>query len=336
MEVPVPSKATQRESQPILESIKSDVKIATLEAEIKHLKILLIGATTPSTVTKTSTPDTSSATNDRMSKLEKNMETMSQQFTSWMTEMRKTDNIGESKNSPASLAHKHFQAIAPPQGNQKNDRPAETSPTRHQSKRTDTCTTPQRLDPMNIETTQPSDQTNTGNDDMHIELFPANARTSASTTRLLLTQPPLPSTPPRLHDAAKLPPLPTHPPSPTNMAFLLAELDKAEHSYPEGYDTDNPMYVYQDNGGGCLFCVGLAQPTDFSPDGTIRGPQPTEDQSKTLSHLFYGPPPRITDPSIDPIPRSHSPADTIATLDETEATSTTSSPKGHPSPTPQE
>jgi uncharacterized protein with GYD domain len=123
MEVLVPSKATQRESQAILDSIQSDIKIANLKAEIKHLKILLIGATTPSTVTESSTPKISS-TNDRMSTIEKNMEKMTTQFTTWMTKMRRNDTVAESQNPTDHIAHHHepIQAMEiSQQGSQKKD-----------------------------------------------------------------------------------------------------------------------------------------------------------------------------------------------------------------------
>jgi hypothetical protein len=321
MEVLVPSKATPRESQQILASIQDAVKIANLEAEIISLKTLLIGATTPSTVTETSTPDISS-TNERMSMLETNMETMTKQFTTWMQEMRKNDHGYGSQNHIDRPAHQAPEISQ--QGNQKNVRPAETTPTSHQSKRTDTRTTPDRQDLMHTES-----------DEMQIELFPETNNTEATTLPPLMTQPSFhPTTPPRDHEAIR-PTTPATPDSP-NMAAMLAAYDLAHPVYPEGYDTDDPMYVYKDNGNGGLFCVGLAQPTDFNSDGTIRGPQPTADQSESITRIFYSSPPRTTDPSSTPIPRTPSPVDTLATQDETEATSNTSSPQGRSSPTPQE
>jgi hypothetical protein len=64
-EVLIPSKATQQESQAILASVQSDVKIANLEAEVKSLRLVLLGATTPLTVTEVLVPK-SSATEEQM------------------------------------------------------------------------------------------------------------------------------------------------------------------------------------------------------------------------------------------------------------------------------
>jgi hypothetical protein len=115
---------------------------------------------------------------------------------------------------------------------------------------------------------------------------------------------------------------------------LLAALARASPQYPEGYDTDSPMYVYRDNGNGSLFCIGLAQPSDFDENGTIRGPQPTEDQSERLRLLLS--PPDLTNPSNAPSPRSLSPELTLATQYETVDLSLPSSPLGAPSPEPLE
>jgi hypothetical protein len=119
------------------------------------------------------------------------------------------------------------------------------------------------------------------------------------------------------------------------MTSLLAALARASPQYPEGYDTNSPMYVYRDNGNGSLFCIGLAQPSDFDENGTIRGPQIPEDQSKRLRLLLS--PPNLTDPSNAPSPRSLSPELTLAiTQDETVDSSLLSSLLGAPSPEPLE
>ena len=115
------------------------------------------------------------------------------------------------------------------------------------------------------------------------------------------------------------------------MASMLEALAQASPTYPEGYDSDEPMYVYRDNGNGTLFCVGLAQPNDFHPDGTIKGPQPTEDQSETIRTLFHGPDP--DEPSHSQTP---SPVNTLATQDLSDDSSNNSHPEGHLSPTPEE
>ena len=125
------------------------------------------------------------------------------------------------------------------------------------------------------------------------------------------------------------------------MATLLAA--SASPTYTEGYDSDEAEYVYDENDDGTLFCIGIAQPHDFLPDGSIRGPQPSLRDNdiamaniRSAFHPSQESPTRMNDPSSDPIPRSPSPGNTVDTQDETAANSITSSPQGQPSPTPEE
>ncbi len=148
-------------------------------------------------------------------------------------------------------------------------------------------------------------------------------------------------TPPRNSDAKRTR-SPTHSETSSSfhsMASLLAR--STSPTYPHNYDPENnPKYVYRDNGDGSLFCIGLAQPTDFYPDGSLRGPQPSELENENammqLEQALNNSPLRPFDPSSEPIPRSPSPVETLATQDETEASSITSTLKGQPSPTPEE
>jgi hypothetical protein len=103
----------------------------------------------------------------------------------------------------------------------------------------------------------------------------------------------------------------------TDMATLLAAL--ASPTFPNGYDSDDPQYVYKDNGDGTLFCVGLAAPSDFQPDGTIQGPQPTQTQNemarKHLQRTFHNP--ILDSPVLATALRPSLPEHTLATQDET-------------------
>jgi hypothetical protein len=280
--------------KPAISLTQDDVTIAQLQAEVKSLRTQLLGAHTPSTVTESSALDNVDTT-DRMAKIESNMALLTSQFTMWMTEVRQNmapppePDQGTKQHSP----------VQSPSTQDRNDPPS------HDSKRTDTRKTPERLDRMEV------------------ELFSGDG--SPLKEDSVMTQPREDSKRPRS-------PSPVH--SPTSMTSLLASLARASPQYPEGYDTDSPMYVYRDNGNGSLFCIGLAQPSDFDENGTIRGPQPTEDQSERLRLLLS--PPDLTDPSNAPSPRSLSPELTLATQEETVDLSPPSSPLGAPSPEPLE
>jgi hypothetical protein len=223
-----------------------------------------MGTQTPSTVTETSGPESSEAA-DRMATIESNMAQMHTQFNTWMIEMREHMTPAQSPDQTTESYPTHK--------NPKNDRPLDSTPTSHQSKRPNTRTTPRRLDPMIIENQL----------DLHdtpgIKLFPGNE----PSTQLpgISTQPELPATPPRDPGGKMSPHIQTPVLSPfRNMSQLLARHNSP--SYPLGYDTDHPIYVYRDNGTGGLYCVGLAQTGDFNSDGAIKGPQPTEDQSAEI------------------------------------------------------
>jgi hypothetical protein len=168
-----------------------------------------------------------------------------------------------------------------------------------------------------------------------VELFSKTNHDSFLIPSQLLTQPTLPSTPPSDNNN-KQPLSPSTPDSP-NMASMLNALAQALATYPEGYDSDKLMYVHRENRNRKLFCVGLAQPDNFHPNGTIKGPQPTENQSKTIRNIFHGP---NTDDPIDRIPSPvhtspvhMSPVHMLATEDESNDSSTNSYPEGQPSPT---
>ena len=47
---------------------------------------------------------------------------------------------------------------------------------------------------------------------------------------------------------------------------------------PRGFSTSRPEYLYQDNGDGSLYQVGMAGPQDYDSDGHIQGPQPSPNQ----------------------------------------------------------
>jgi hypothetical protein len=282
--------------------LQANATIASLQAEIKSLRTLLLGATTPSTVTESSAPEQTTANDARMATIEHNMENMTKQFTMWMTELRQNEH-GHGPPTNDSRANS-----SPPHDNdtimddkQQNKSPSDNAPTSHRSKRTDTRDTPERNAHME-----------------GVELFSETKPSPTSTPDPLLTQPSSQNTPRSDNDGKRsLSPSPIH--SPTSMTSLLAALAKASPTYPEGYDTDSPMYVYTDNGDGGLYCVGLAQPGDFHPDGTIRGPQPTDDKSEMIRQLLA--PPLLNDPSNAPSPRSLSPDHTLITQAETEASS---------------
>jgi hypothetical protein len=303
-EVRIPSKPPA--NKPSNASIQASEKIASLEAEIKNLRTLLKGAQTPSTVTETSAPDRSAhdAHDDRMTNIENNMALMTTQFSTWMAEMRQNE---QSYGSTPHTAVGPFQIMQEPapSPSSKNDRPLESTPTR-ESKRTDTRTTPDRRDPSSSA--------------MQVELFP-----NESTSGLISQPPQIQTATGDLDDVMSPPSSPSG--SPDMMAMLRAA---SSPEYPASYDTDDPMYSYQYNSDGTLFCIGLAQPADFHSDGTIRGPQPTADHSERIRRIFHPSPPRLG-PSDGLLNRPPSPEHTLATQDETVMSSATSSPQGQPS-----
>jgi hypothetical protein len=297
IEVLVP-KATRNE-------IQANATIASLQAEVKSLRSLLLGATTPSTVTETSAPDPHTH-DDRMATIETNMENMTKQFTTWMTDLR--NDFGHGSQHPLE----RLQIQQPPHDNDITMHDKDEIPVvSHRSKRTDTRGTPERTAHME-----------------GVELFGENGPSPHPSLDPLSTQPTPMDTPPRDNDG-KRNLSPSSEQSTTSMQTMLAALAQASPTYPNGYDTDSPMYTYTANDDGTLLCVGLAQPSDFHPDGTIRGPQPTEDQSERLRQLLSPPSPH--DPSNAPSPRSLSPDHTQVTQDETVASSI-ASPQGSPPP----
>ena len=90
-EIIVPVRGSPREQETkeyhsVIAGLQADVTIANLQAQVKSLQHQLLGAQTPSTVTESSAPESSGAS-DRMAKLESNMAIMTSQFTEWMLEM---------------------------------------------------------------------------------------------------------------------------------------------------------------------------------------------------------------------------------------------------------
>jgi hypothetical protein len=85
----VPATATPdtQEYHTVIAGLQADLTIANLQAEIKSLRAQLTDAQTPSTVTAYSGPETSTEAS-RISSIETNMALMTQQFTTWMTEVR--------------------------------------------------------------------------------------------------------------------------------------------------------------------------------------------------------------------------------------------------------
>jgi hypothetical protein len=293
LEVLVPGKLTPKENQAILASIRAEEKIANLEAEIQSLKTLLIGATTPSTVTENSTPDIIS-TNDRMSTLETSMETMSKQFSTWMSEMRNNDYGSASQHQNHRPTPDSMQVSVTSQSNQKTDRPLETTPSSHQSKRTDTRPTPERPD------------RHTDVNEMQIELFPETEGTPATTSTQLTTQPPFPTTPPRDTDQSF--PLSESPSSSTASNVYASSREEphepmssrkqmilnATHTHlpDHPYDRHRRQFTYQRDGDGTLFCSGLARPSDFV-NGVIQGPRPMNPQHAHCLLMHPGSPPEL-------------------------------------------
>jgi hypothetical protein len=318
--------------------LPADVTIASLQAKIKNLCQLLLGAQTPSTVTETSGPEPGD-TAARMSIIESNMELMTHQFTLWMTEMRQTVTTPREPNLQITqhAAQDHYMdpmlgTICP-----QNDLPSAATPTRQHAKRTDTRTSP-RCDYMDTDLSdthleQPQDA---------LQTFPRSPPSPVQPDPL--TQPASPivhrgqdgKRPRSSNPSENSPTIDSPPLSPfQDMATLLAA--QASPPTPPGYHHDNPQYVYEYNPDGSLFCVGLAQPADFFPDGTIRGPQPTHDQSDALRQIFYGPLQLPLDPSplLLPGPSSH-PEDMITETILSSTSITTLTTQRQPSPTPTE
>jgi hypothetical protein len=313
-EVRIPAKS--KPNHATISSIQATAKIAILEEEIKSLRTLIKGAQTPSTVTETSAPDKSSQ-DDRITNIEANMAMMTSQFSNWMSELRQRDVNASNITTLATTAQPPQPSESLP-SNQKTDRLEETTPTRptrHQSKRIDNRTTPERRALLETEA-------------MQVELFPDDTG--------LVTQPLQSLTAP--DDFEGISPSPSPPASPTMMEMLEAA---SSPQYPDDYDTDEPMYRYTDNGDGTLFCIGLAQPADFDSAGIIRGPQPTASQIARTRGAFQELllQPSLTHRSEVLVQRPLSPENTLATQDETVMSSATSSPQGQPpceriSPTP--
>jgi hypothetical protein len=92
VEQPNPEHVQTNAYQTMIANLQHEVTIAQLQAEIQTLKADLCGVTTPSTVTKISTPISTtqepSTTVDRMATIKNNMEILTQQFSTWMTELR--------------------------------------------------------------------------------------------------------------------------------------------------------------------------------------------------------------------------------------------------------
>jgi hypothetical protein len=319
-----PETVTISDHRTVIAGLQAEVSIALLQAENAKLRSLL-EAQTPSTVTEVSTPDTNNPNpmEARMIMMETNMTNMTTEFKKWMSEV-------SSSLKPATNPDDY--GYGSQNNKAKNDRPADSTPTNHQSKRTDTRTTP-RSDPMETDRTSKQDA-NTINEHV-IELFP-DTKTSPPPSPGPATQPNQQSYPPS-EPQVRHPRSPTPETSPvfTDMATLLAA--SASPCFPDGYDSDEPKYVYKDNGNGTLFCIGLATPSDFQPDGTIRGPQPSQTQNETArlhsQRTFHDP--LLDIPVLDMAQRPPSPEHTLATQDETEASSITSN-QGRPSPPPEE
>jgi hypothetical protein len=303
-----PSDKSAIDYNTVIAGLQANITIANLQAQVKSLQTQLLGVQTPSTVTASSAPEPE-VNEDRMATLESNMALMATQFEAWMLEMR------QARQDLPEQGTKHSQ----------NDY-IEQLPSSQRSKRADTRTTPNRTanpnhDPMDI------------TDNSRIQLF--KEVPSGTTTPPLspgpVTQPIQPKTTLRTQSDSKRTRSPESPKF-TDMATLLAA--SASPQYPEGYDSDDPEYVYDENEDGTLFCIGLAQPNDFLPDGSIRGPQPSlHDNDIAMMQIRSAFHPR--DPSSEPILRSPSTDNTIATQDETAVNSTTSSPQGQPSLTPE-
>jgi hypothetical protein len=77
-------------------------------------------------------------------------------------------------------------------------------------------------------------------------------------------------------------PTPQSPPSPWE------QLDSSHHLPIPSYeyeDKERPQYLYSENDNGSLFCVGLAGPNDFHPNGMIHGARPSQTQRPGLATI---------------------------------------------------
>jgi hypothetical protein len=211
----------------------------------------LLKAQTLSTGTEVSTPETNNPNpmEARMMMMVTNMTNMTTEFKKWMSKVSSALKLAP--NLPDC-------GYGSQNKKTKNDRPANSTPTSHQSKRMDTRTTP-GSNPMETDRTAKQDANNSN--EHPIELFP-ETKTSPPLSPGPATQPNQQNSPPRDYDGRQpWSPTPETGPMFTDMATLLAAL--ASPTFPNGYDSDDPQYVYKDNGDGTLFCVGLAAPSDF-------------------------------------------------------------------------
>jgi hypothetical protein len=312
----LPETVTIKAHRTAIAGLQAEVSIALLQAENAKLRSLLEAqaSQTPSTVTEISTPDLhSNPMEARMMLMETNMNNMTTEFKKWMTEVSSSLRPS-SASEPSGYGSQNSTS--------KNDRADGSTPTRPQSKKMDTRKSP-RLDPMDTDRTAEA-----------IELFPQQPSPPPSPGPLTQQENHIES-PPRECDGKDSPELEHSPPF-TNMAALLAA--NASPRSPTGYDSDNNHYVYEENDAGGLTCKGIAQPADYHPDGTIRGPQPTAAQNEMaklmLQRTFHPSPSRLSLPYLDTALRPASP-NTLATQEETEVSSTTTL-QGPLSPSPEE
>jgi hypothetical protein len=238
--------------QTTIANLQHEVIIAQLQAEIQTLKADLRGATTPSTVTEMSTPMSNtqvpSSTNDRMATIENNMEILTQQFSTWMTELRNKD-YGHALPKPQDRpAHQQVPpetalVLLPPDTGTKH--PIDEDSAGQRIKRIDRRKTPTRPDPMAI-------------DDARVTLFLEQAPDSPIIQALHTSN----TTTDNNDISANIPP---------------RSVQHPIHLPDHPYDPLRKQYTYQYNGDGTMFCSGQASPSDFIDD-VIQGPRPSNPQ----------------------------------------------------------
>ena len=141
-------------------NLQAEATIASLQAEIKLLRTQLLGAQTPSTVTKMSQPTPSEST--RMDSLESSMAAMTTKVTKWIKEVCHIVHPPESAQGT-----KHHASH--------DDQP------QSQSKRADTRCTPDRRNPMDIQDPRSGPLLNRENSFRHLPLSPQRILTQRLT-----------------------------------------------------------------------------------------------------------------------------------------------------------
>jgi hypothetical protein len=221
----LPETITINAHRTAIAGLQAEVSIALLQAENAKLRSLLEAQSsqTPSTITEVSTPDTQNPTpmEARMMLMETNMNNMTTEFKKWMTE------VSSSLKPHSALMTSGYGST---NTMSKNDRADESTPTRPQSKWTDTQKSP-RSDPMDTDRTAEA-----------IELFPKQPSPHPSPGPLTQQEDQIQSPPHDCEGINSHSPDLEHSPAFTDMAALLAAT--ASPRSPIGYDSENPQYAW--------------------------------------------------------------------------------------------